>query len=88
MAKFEVLLTATALTECEVCIEAACWDDAVAAFNALTPESVHARGWAIDAQRLVADVVVFSPSGERTERDYPRDAPFEQLTLDLQGGGP
>ena len=86
MAEFQVLLTATARTECEVCIEAECWDDAVVAFNALTPDAMHTLGWTIEPERLVADVVVISPSGERTEHDYPHFAPFEQLTLDLIGG--
>lgn len=83
MAKFEVVLTATALTECQVRIDAKAWNDALAAFNALTPESVHARGWAVDPQELIADVIVLTPSGDRHELDYPSNAPFEQLTLSL-----
>jgi len=87
MAEFQVLLTATAYTECEFCIEAECWDDAAAAFQALTPEAVHAQGWVIEPGRLIADLVVTSSDGCRVEFDYPPSAPFCQLTLDLIGGG-
>ncbi|MCD9096700.1 hypothetical protein [Luteimonas fraxinea] len=86
MAKFEVVLTATALTECNVRLRAEDIDEAIKAFSTKGPKRIKKSSWIIEPQALLRDVVVISPDQGRSEHDYPSAAPYDQLTFDLDGG--